>query len=95
MKILRHCSPASAALTTQSPTSRLPSTPAHVVDYDGGRRKYAKTSRFGSTAHSSDDLARYAGTAALALYFAFYATQSLAGNGLLDCVYGRLECHTC
>jgi len=29
---------ASAALTTQSPTSRLPSTPAPVVDYDGGRR---------------------------------------------------------
>ena len=23
---------------TQSPTSRLPSTPARVVDYDGGRR---------------------------------------------------------
>ena len=30
--------PASAALTTQSPTSRLPSTPAPVVDYDGHRR---------------------------------------------------------
>ena len=29
---------ASAALTTQSPTSRLPSTAAPVVDYDGGRR---------------------------------------------------------
>ena len=38
LKILRQCSPASAALMTQSPTSRLPSTPAPVVDYDGGRR---------------------------------------------------------
>ena len=38
LKILRQWSPASAALTTQSPTSRLPSTPAPVVDYDGGRR---------------------------------------------------------
>ena len=38
VKILRHCSPASAALTTQSPTSRLPSTPPPVVVYDGGRR---------------------------------------------------------
>jgi len=36
LKILRQCFPASAALTTQSPTSRLPSTPAPVVDYDGG-----------------------------------------------------------
>jgi len=37
---LQHGSPASAALTTQSPTSRLPSTAAPVVDYDydGGRR---------------------------------------------------------
>jgi len=36
LKILRHCSPASAALTTQSSTSRLPSTPAPVVVYNGG-----------------------------------------------------------
>ena len=42
LKILRHCSPASAALTTQSPTSRLPSTPAPVVDYDGGRRGWGE-----------------------------------------------------
>jgi len=62
---------------------------------DAELEKYAKTSRFGSTAHSSDDLARYAGTAALALSLAFYASQSFAGNGLLDFVYARLECHTC
>ena len=37
-KILRRDSPASAAVTTQSRTSRLPSMAAPVVDYDGGRR---------------------------------------------------------
>ena len=36
MKLLRHDSSRLGCAATQSPTSRLPSTQAPVVDYDGG-----------------------------------------------------------
>jgi len=41
MKILRHDSSRLGCAATQSPTSRLPSTPGPVVVYDGGRRSSA------------------------------------------------------